>query len=143
MPHINIWAVLVAAVASFLVGWLWHSPLLFGKIWGKLMGLDKLSKKQQTEMMKKMGSSMLFGFLANVVIAYVLSYMVQACGAFFHTAGVMSGLQTGFWIWLGFMATLSLNSVLWEGRKLQLYFINVGYQLVTILVMGSILAIWP
>lgn len=143
MPHINFWAVLVAAISSFLMGWLWHSPLLFGKLWGKLMGLDKLSKKQREKMMKRMGSSMLFAFLASLVMAYVLAYMVQACGGLFHTSGPMSGLQTGFWIWLGFMATISLNGVLWEGRKIQLYLINVGNQLAGILVMGAILAVWP
>src|SRR5215207_6785080 len=33
-------AVVVAAVAWFLVGPVWYSPLLFGNLWMKLRGLD-------------------------------------------------------------------------------------------------------
>ena len=29
MPRINYWAVVVAAVAAFVVGAVWYSPLLF------------------------------------------------------------------------------------------------------------------
>ncbi len=29
MPHVNYVVVLVSAVAVFVLGWLWYSPLLF------------------------------------------------------------------------------------------------------------------
>ena len=29
----NFWAVLLAAVSSFLLGGLWYSPALFGRLW--------------------------------------------------------------------------------------------------------------
>src|SRR6476619_3281492 len=31
--RMNIWAVLLAAISSFLLGGLWYSPILFGRIW--------------------------------------------------------------------------------------------------------------
>jgi Protein of unknown function (DUF1761) len=40
MLGINDWAVLVAAVVAFVMGGLWYSPLLFGKAWVKLRGMD-------------------------------------------------------------------------------------------------------
>src|SRR5262245_11433222 len=40
MVHVNYLAVVVAAVAAFLLGWLWYSPLLFLKPWMRLRGLD-------------------------------------------------------------------------------------------------------
>lgn len=33
-------AVLVGAVAAFLVGWLWYSPVLFGKQWAAGNGIE-------------------------------------------------------------------------------------------------------
>ena len=36
MVHLNYLAVLAAAVAVFVLGWLWNSPLLFYKPWMRL-----------------------------------------------------------------------------------------------------------
>jgi hypothetical protein len=137
--HINYLAVLVAAVACFLIGWLWHT-VLFGKIWIKLMGFDKLDKKKQQAMMKTMGRSMAFNFLTLLVMAYCMAWSVQSGAGFYHVSGVVLGLQTGFWLWLGFTATSQLNEVLWGGRPFKLYLINVGQYLVSYLVAGVILA---
>lgn len=38
---VNYWAILAAAVASFVLGWIWHSPFLFGKMYMKLSNMDK------------------------------------------------------------------------------------------------------
>ena len=37
---INPWAVLVAAVATMVIGFLWYSPILFARPWMRLMGCD-------------------------------------------------------------------------------------------------------
>jgi hypothetical protein len=42
----------------------------------------------------------------------------------------LDGIQTAFWLWLGFIATTQLATVVFEERKLGLYLINVGYQFV-------------
>jgi len=139
--HINYWAVLVSAIVFFVIGWAWHS-VLFGKAWAKLMGFDKLDKKKQQAMMKTMGRSMAFNFLTNLLTAYCMAWVVQSGAAFYHVSGVVLGLQTGFWIWLGFIATSQLNAVLWEGKPFKLYLINVGHFLVAYLAVGTILAVW-
>jgi hypothetical protein len=142
MPQINFWAVFVSAVVYFMIGWVWHSPLLFGKVWEKLMGFDKLSKKQRQEMMKKMGPVMAVGFLTTLLSAYCLAYSVKSGISFYNVSGVPAGLQAGFWTWLGFIVTTQLNAVLWEQKPFKVYLINIGYYLVSFLVMGSILAVW-
>src|SRR6266550_2472245 len=43
MVHVNYVAVLVAAVAVFVLGWLWYSPLLFFKPWMRLRGMDPVA----------------------------------------------------------------------------------------------------
>jgi len=37
-------------------------------------------------------------------------------------------MQTAFWLWLGFVATTQLATVVFEQRKLGLYLLNVGYK---------------
>jgi hypothetical protein len=41
----NIWAVLVSALSTFLIGGLWYSPALFGKAWMRENGFTEESMK--------------------------------------------------------------------------------------------------
>ncbi len=139
--HINYLAVLMAGIAYFAVGALWYMGL-FRKTWSKLMGFDKLSKNQRKEMKKKAGKNYIFAFLANLLTAYCLVFNVLSGQNFFHVSGVFAGLNAGFWTWLGFIATSQLNSIFFDSKPWKFYFINVGYYLVSFLVMGIILGTW-
>lgn len=140
--HTNWLAVFVSALAYFMLGWVWHSPVLFMKVWSKEMGFDKLSKKESDKMKKGMTRAMVGNFLALLLTGHVLTYVIVFSSSFYKITGVSAGLQSGFWIWLGFIATTLLNTVLWEGRSWKLYFINVSFHLVGLLLMGGILAAW-
>ncbi len=83
-------------------------------------------------------SQYLFAFLTSLVLVYILAHFVQYTKA----KGVADGMQTAFWLWLGFVATTQLATVIFEQRKLGLYLLNVGYQLVAGLIAGAILASW-
>ena len=37
---VNLWSVLVAAVAAMVVGFLWYSPMLFARPWMVEMGYN-------------------------------------------------------------------------------------------------------
>jgi hypothetical protein len=56
--------------------------------------------------------------------------------------GVAAGLQAAFWNWLGFVAPVTIGSVLWESRPWKFWFITAGYYLVVLLINGAILAAW-
>lgn len=132
MPEVNLIAVLVAAIVAMAVGGLWYSPLLFGKRWIKLM---KFTEKQVKAMQEGSKVSYLYGFLNQLVMAYVM-------GAFFVMLGVESvqmGMRVAFWLWLGFVGTTSMGSVLWEGKTMKLFALNAGYQIVAALLMASVL----
>ena len=133
--EINYLAVLVSAVAGFVIGALWYS-VLFGKAWMKLSGMDK--KKIEKEKKKGMAKSYAAGFAVLVVMAFVLAHFVDMAEA----ATVLEGAQAGFWAWLGFVATIMLNKVLWEGKPFKLYLLDAAHYLVVLLAMGSILAVW-
>ncbi|MBI2669285.1 DUF1761 domain-containing protein [Candidatus Woesearchaeota archaeon] len=132
--EINYWAVLVAAIVSYILGALWHSPLLFGKLW------MRLSKVQDTEETKKhMAKSYILTFLTVLVMSYVLAHFVDYAEA----TTLVGGLLAGFWAWLGFVATIELGAVLWENKPFGLYLFGASYHLVSLLLMGAILAVWP
>lgn len=137
MPEfeINYLAVLISAIAGFVIGALWYS-FLFGKVWMKLSGMDK--KKIEKEKERGMAKSYILGFAALLVMAFVLAHFVDMAEA----ASVLEGAQAGFWAWLGFVATIMLNKVLWEGKPVKLYLLDAAHYFVVLIIMGSILAVW-
>ncbi|QQR92223.1 MAG: DUF1761 domain-containing protein [Candidatus Iainarchaeum archaeon] len=130
---VNITNVVITAVVAFIVGWLWHSPMLFGKQWMKLMG--KNMKDMGKMDMSKMAQPMAIQFVAAIIMAYVLSHILSA----YQTLGWSEALQGAFWVWLGFIAATSINQVLWEGRSWNLWLFNNAYHLVSLIVMAVVL----
>lgn len=137
--EVNYLAVLIAAVASMAVGFVWYGPVLFGKAWMKLMGHTKEAMEKAK---KEMGKTYTISFVGALVMAYVLTHVVAQGQAFYGTDPVMTGLMAGFWSWLGFVAPVQMTEVLFGSKKWNLYFINTGYQLVSLLVMGVIISLW-
>lgn len=78
-------------------------------------------------------------FVASLVSAAVLAKIV----AITTVSSALYGMKVGFAVWLGFVATVQLTSVLFAKQPVKLYLINTGYQLVCYLAMGAILAVWP
>ena len=134
--NINYLAVLVAAIVGFFVGYLWYSNALFGKMWRDLMGFDE--KKMKQAMKKGMGKTMTIGFLSTLLMSYILAHFISYVQA--QTA--IDGILAGLWIWIGFVATIMIGMVMYEGKPMKLYCINSLYWLVTLCVMGAILAVW-
>ncbi len=132
----NYLPVLVAGIAAWLLGWAWHSPLLFGKQWMKLSGIT-MPEIVTPEMKKQMLRPMIIGLIANLVAAGVLSCIATQIGR----TDILSTLSIGFWIWLGFIATVILNEVLWGKRSVKLYLFNIIYHLASVAVMAVVLGL--
>ena len=137
MPEVdlNYWAILVAGVASYVIGMVWYMAM--SKPWMKLVGLEGTSKEE----MKKMAGakSYIKAFIAGLIMAWVLAHFVQYAEA----DTLWLGALTGFWAWLGFVATTSLSRFLWEPNSpKKLWLMNNGNHLLGLLVMGAILATW-
>jgi hypothetical protein len=135
---VNLWAVLVAAVATMPLGFLWYSPMLFANPWMKLMGYDPNDKAKIAEMQKSAGPSYGLAFVASVLSAAVLGKIITI--AWVHS--VLYGMKFGLAIWLGFVTTVQLTNALFSRQPWKLYAINTGYQLVCYLAMGAILGAW-
>jgi hypothetical protein len=136
---VNLLAVLVAAIAAMVVGFLWYSPLLFAKPWMVLMGYDPNDKAGLEQMRKSAGKSYGISFLASLLSAFVLGKIIVIT----TVDSALYGMKIGFAIWLGFVATVQLTEVLFAKKPAKLFLINTGYQMVCYLAMGAILAVWP
>ena len=55
---VNLYAVLVCAVATMVVGFLWYSPALFANPWMVLMGYDPKDKAKLRRCRKARGRRM-------------------------------------------------------------------------------------
>ena len=134
MQHfpINYLALLVAAVARLLFGWLWYSPLLFGKAWMSLTNCNP------DEMKRRMPILAPADLICNFIMAFVLVHAVHYAGA----ANAGQGAAVGFFNWLGFIGVTMLGLVFYENRPFKLFLINNGFLLLSLLIMGAVLAVW-
>ncbi|MBX4210828.1 DUF1761 domain-containing protein [Candidatus Parcubacteria bacterium] len=133
---INYWAVIVATIVHFVIGWLWYGPL-FGKKWQHLSG-HSMGSGSKDKMMK----SMIIMLVGSFLMAYVLAHALVFGIAYTKMGGWTGGVQGAFYYWLGFVAPVTIGVVLWDGKPWKLWFINAGYYLVSLCVMGAILASW-
>ncbi len=138
--YVNYLAVLVAAIVNMALGFVWYGPL-FGKLWMSLIGITK-EKIDEQKSKDGMWKGYLIAFLGSLVMGYVLAHSLVFASSYLGIGGMVAGLMAGFWSWLGFIAPVTLGSVLWEGKSWRLWFLINGYYLVSLLIMGSILAVW-
>ena len=136
---LNYFAVIVCAVATMAIGFVWYGQI-FRKQWSDLMGWtpESMVAMQQKNMTKQYAIQ----FVGALVMAFVLAHSIIFAGAYLNASGMSAGLQGAIWSWLGFIAPVTMGSVLWDGKPWKLWFINAGYYLVVLLVMGIILGLW-
>ena len=128
---INYLAVLVAAVAVYVLRTLWYSPAFLGKLWMAASGLTE-------EETRRGNPGLVFGasFLLELVATFVLALFIGVEATF------TSGLQIGFLAGL-FWVSAALGIVnLFERRSLRLWLLNAGYMTLAFTVMGGILGAW-
>jgi hypothetical protein len=127
--------ILVAALAAFLIGALWYSPLLFAKAWARAHGY---TPEKLTAMQARAGRAYAGSFVAFLVMAWVLHLMLAHLGA----DSIQDGAVWGFHAWLGFAAPLGFTAYLYSDKPVATFLIDTGYQLVYLTVMGAILGGW-
>ena len=157
----NILAVLVAAVSALVVGFVWYNPKVFGNAWMKATDMTE-EKMKGANMGKIFALALLFAFM----LAFVLqSLVIHQTGAYsmiggqvsdetlpsfqafmddygnaFRTFkhGVLHGAIAGVFIALPILGT----NALFERKGAKYIFINSGYWIVTLAIMGGIICAW-
>ena len=131
MNTINWLAVLVAGISAFVVGGIWYSPGLFGNIWMKDSNLTQ-------EEIKNGNKGKIFGF------TLIFSLLMSAnLGMFLNDAktNLSWGLTAGFLAGIWTFCAIAIHS-LFELKSWRLIFINGGYSIVSLTLMGGIIGVW-
>jgi hypothetical protein len=126
-------AVLVAAIIHWLLGGVWYGVLFKNPFMSRIT-------PQQLQQMHSVNEGMALGtaFIMSLLLCYILAHFIQYTKA----RSAMAGAQTAFWLWLGFIVTTNIATVLFEARPRGLFLINVAYQFVACIIAGVILAVW-
>ena len=136
---VNIFALIVAALATTVLGFIWYSPMLFARPWCVAMGYNPDDKAAMDAMRKKSGPLYALSMLASLVSALGLGHFIWG---HMPIQGAFIGFHAGLFIWFFFVATVQLTDTAFGGKPMKLFFINTGYQLVCFLAMGTILGAW-
>lgn len=137
MDTINWLAILVAGISSFMLGGVWYSPALFGNAW---MRENKLSVEEvkKSNKARTFGWSFLFSMIMAANLGMFLGDPKPGCGDPTDlTWGLAAGALAGIWVFCS-LATVAL----FELRSWRYIFINGGYCLVALTLMGAIIGAW-
>lgn len=110
-------AVLVGAVVSFLVGWLWYSPKLFGPKWAAGLGIEMGT-----------ASDMPFGaMLAQIIGLLLMSWFVGVTAASNLLATVILGTIA--------FTILAYSGAMFAKQNSYVRNVNAGYWIVSLVIM--------
>jgi hypothetical protein len=136
MYTINFWPILISAIASFGIGALWYSPILFGKEWMELMKLNSSDIDGMSA--KSMTGSYAIHLIANIISFGVLAFIIAISSAKSGSDGAFIGLIA----WLGFVAPIAVSNLLWRRDPLKLVLIDTLQILIGLVVSGAIIGAW-
>ncbi len=127
---INIWAVVTATVASFVLGGLWYSKLLFGTVHAREAGIDEAKADPP---IKVFGLAFIFTLIAASALSWLLG----------PYPSILEGIRTGLVVGIGFVACSFGVNYQFSQISGKLLLINSGYHILQFLMIGIILAVWP
>ena len=160
MDFFNPIALLLAAISALVVGFVWYNPKVFGTIWMKEAGLTEENMKG-VSMAKIFVLAFIFAFLLAMTMMQMSIHQTGALslvggdpskalpsyaafmadyGNAFRTYkhGALHGILAGVFVALPILGT----NALFERKSAKYIFINAGYWVVTLGVMGAIICGW-
>ncbi|WP_024610934.1 DUF1761 domain-containing protein [Pseudoalteromonas sp. TB64] len=128
---VDYFAILIAALSSFMLRGVWYSKVMFKQAWLESCGLTELDLQSANPNWIFVGS-----FIFALISAFTLSLFL---GADISTGeGVFTGFAIGlFWV----SSSLGLNCI-FEQRPAKLFLINSGYHILQFSIMGLVLELW-
>jgi hypothetical protein len=135
VDQLNWWAILVAALAAFPIGFVWYDLKMgFGKKWMKMVGLKKSDVESGD------GMAMTFGALTVFALAtaFLLAVLLKATGTTGLVDSIVFGAIVGFVLRGG--AHFIHNG--FAKRPMALSFLDAGHDTLSMMVMAAILGVW-
>lgn len=156
----NIVAILVASVVAWIIGAIWYNPKVFGTVWMKESGMTE-EKLKGANMVKLYGLALLFAFL----VAFTLRFLtIHQTGAFSMINGDAEGALPSYAAFIadygdafrtfkhgafhGVLTSITMAlpiigmNAIFERKSAKYIFINTGYWVVSMAIMGGIICVW-
>lgn len=158
--QINFLAIVVAALSTLVVGFIWYNPKVFGTIWMREAGVTE-DKMKGGNMLLIFGMSIIYAFLMAFLLQVIVIHQFGALGmvggdptlakpsytafmADYGTAfrtfkhGMLHGFMTGLFLTLPLTGT----NALYERRSWKYTLISGGFWVVCFTIMGGIICAW-
>ncbi len=155
--NINFLALLLAALSTLVVGFIWYNTKVFGNIWMKEAGLKEEDMKG-ANMIKMLAGSFVYAFLMALILQVLTIHQFGALGmiggdtskalpsynafmADYGTAfrtfkhGALHGFMTGLFLALPLIGT----NALYERRSFKYVLVTGGFWVVCFVIMGGII----
>jgi hypothetical protein len=133
IPEINIWAVLVAALSTMVVGSIWYARPVFGTWW------EKAARVQQP-------ANAVFAIIVTVIVSLVSAWVLAGAAAIAHEfyggSFLVNTMVTAIILWAGFTAARFITHDAFENRPKLLTLLNISHELVTFVVMGLVIGLF-
>ena len=159
--EINFLALIVAALSTLVIGFIWYNPKVFGTAWMKESGLTE-EKMKGANMPVIFVMAVFFAFLIAMVLQFLTIHQTGAYsmiggggavdikpsyaafmadyGTAFRTFkhGALHGFLTGIFFAFPMIAT----NALFERKSWKYTFINAGFWTLSFIIMGGIICAW-
>lgn len=164
---LNFLAILVAAIIPMALGMIWYNPKVLGTAWMNASGMTE-EKAKTANMGLVFGLSFFFSFLLAFEMQFLVIHQYHITSAFFdyreqikdvalpegalfkqvmdlvgmgHRTfghGALHGTIAGIAIALPITGV----NALFEAKSMKYIFINAGYWIVSMALMGGVLSVW-
>ncbi len=124
----SVLAAVVVGVASIVLGFIWYGPLLFGKLWAKLIGFTDEDLKRGSPVMY------LLPVVSGIVMGGVTSYLVLALGI----TAALDGIALGLLLGVGYITTSFATNYFFQRKNVRLFLLDAGYQVLNVVIAGLI-----
>ncbi|MGL2963132.1 DUF1761 domain-containing protein [Flavobacterium sp. RSB2_4_14] len=155
--NINFLAILLAALSTLVVGFVWYNPKVFGNIWMKEAGLNEEQLKD-FNMLKMFGLSIVYAFFIAIILQFLVIHQYGALGmiggditkakpsydAFMADYGtafrtLKHGALHGFIAGLLMILPVIGTNALYERKSFKYVLVTAGFWIVCFTIMGGII----
>jgi hypothetical protein len=166
----NIIAIVVAALVPMVLGFIWYHPKVLGTIWMRESGMTE-EKAKQGNMFVKLGLSFVFSFMIAFVLNSLVVHDSFIQGATYYKTNKTMKPEPGTELakWLDYYKTnlaadnhifthgsfhaffliglfivlpLFANNAIFEAKSWKYVLVNAGYWMISLAIMGGIIAAW-
>jgi hypothetical protein len=134
LGDLNWLAVIVAAVAYWILGAIWYAQPVFGNAWIRAGGIEI------TEGQRPGAAVYIIPLIGNFLAVVATAMLAVATG----TTEAADAIVLGLVVWGGYAVSLTLNSATFDTRPqpVTYFLISVGYHLVGLVGAALIVTLW-